>query len=61
VAPITSAIRRFRHEFEAKITKRSLIPVASESPEHLSLVTDGHGGGDGADDHTTEGKAPSHV
>lgn len=29
VAPITSAIRRFRHEFEAKITKRGLIPVSA--------------------------------
>ena len=29
VAPITSAIRRFRHEFEAKITKRELIPLMS--------------------------------
>lgn len=29
VAPITSAIRRFRHEFEAKITKRELIPVSA--------------------------------
>ncbi len=29
VAPITSAIRRFRHEFEAKITRRDSIPVAS--------------------------------
>jgi NADH-quinone oxidoreductase subunit F len=28
VAPITSAIRRFRHEFEAKITRRDPIPVA---------------------------------
>jgi NADH-quinone oxidoreductase subunit F len=28
VAPITSAIRRFRHEFEAKITRRDIIPVA---------------------------------
>lgn len=27
VAPITSAIRRFRHEFDAKITKRDLIAV----------------------------------
>ncbi|HKY16574.1 MAG TPA: NADH-quinone oxidoreductase subunit NuoF [Microthrixaceae bacterium] len=27
VAPITSAIRRYRHEFEAKITKRESIPV----------------------------------
>ncbi len=29
VAPITSTIRRFRHEYEAKITKRDSIPVAS--------------------------------
>ena len=27
VAPITSTIRRFRHEYEAKITKRDSIPV----------------------------------
>lgn len=27
VAPITSSIRRFRHEYEAKITKRDSIPV----------------------------------
>jgi len=31
VAPITSALRRFRHEFEAKITHRDLIPVLSDS------------------------------
>jgi NADH-quinone oxidoreductase subunit F len=30
VAPITSAIRRFRHEFEAKITRRDPIPVSAE-------------------------------
>jgi len=30
VAPITSAIRRFRHEFEAKIVQRELISVSSE-------------------------------
>ncbi|HBX77584.1 MAG TPA: NADH-quinone oxidoreductase subunit NuoF [Acidimicrobiaceae bacterium] len=30
VAPITSALRRFRHEFEAKITKRDLIPLSVE-------------------------------
>ena len=30
VAPITSTIRRFRHEYEAKITKRDAIPVTSE-------------------------------
>ncbi len=29
VAPITSAIRRFRNEFEARITRRDLIPVAA--------------------------------
>jgi NADH-quinone oxidoreductase subunit F len=29
VAPITSALSRFRHEFEAKITRRDSIPVAS--------------------------------
>ena len=29
VAPITSALRRFRHEFEARITRREGIPVAS--------------------------------
>jgi NADH-quinone oxidoreductase subunit F len=28
VAPITSAIRRFRDEFEARITRRDPIPVA---------------------------------
>ena len=28
VAPITSALRRFRHEFEAKITRRDLIAVS---------------------------------
>ncbi len=31
VAPITSAIRRFRHEFEAKITRRDPIPVGVEA------------------------------
>ena len=30
VAPITSALRRFRHEFEAKITRRDLIAVSAE-------------------------------
>lgn len=34
VAPITSAIRRFRHEFEALITRRDPIPVATE-PVHV--------------------------
>jgi hypothetical protein len=37
VAPITSALRRFRSEFEAKITRRDGItvrsaPVAEEAP-----------------------------
>jgi len=32
VAPITSAIRRFRDEFDAKIVQRELIPVAAEAP-----------------------------
>jgi NADH-quinone oxidoreductase subunit F len=32
VAPITSALRRFRHEFEAKITKRDLLSVAAAPP-----------------------------
>jgi NADH-quinone oxidoreductase subunit F len=32
VAPVVSAIRRFRHEFEAKITKRSInIPLTVEA------------------------------
>jgi NADH-quinone oxidoreductase subunit F len=31
VAPITSAIRRFRHEFEAKIVRRDAIPVRVEA------------------------------
>ncbi len=31
VAPIASTIRRFRHEFEAKITRRNPIPLASIS------------------------------
>ncbi len=31
VAPITSAIRRFRHEFEARITRGEAIPVAAEA------------------------------
>ena len=49
VAPITSAIRRFRDEFEAKIVKRDLIPVASES---LAPVGDEPTGRDhGHDDH----------
>ena len=31
VAPIVSTIRRFRHEYEARITKRDAIPVRSEA------------------------------
>jgi NADH-quinone oxidoreductase subunit F len=31
VAPITSALRRFRHEFEAKIVRRDAIPVRVEA------------------------------
>ena len=41
-APITSAIRRFRHEFEAKIVQRDLISVSSEpftaAPEPLASI-----------------------
>jgi len=33
VAPITSTIRRFRHEYEAKITKSDLIPVSVGAAE----------------------------
>jgi NADH-quinone oxidoreductase subunit F len=40
IAPITSAIRRFRHEFEEKIVQRDLIPVTSEPVE--APGTDGH-------------------
>jgi len=29
VAPITSTIRRFRHEFEARITRGDGIPVSA--------------------------------
>ncbi|MFQ5556211.1 MAG: NADH-quinone oxidoreductase subunit NuoF [Acidimicrobiales bacterium] len=36
VAPIVSTIRRFRHEYEAKITRRDPIPVATEGVEVLS-------------------------
>jgi NADH-quinone oxidoreductase subunit F len=31
VAPITSALRRFRHEFEAKIVRRDAIPLRVEA------------------------------
>ncbi len=40
IAPITSAIRRFRHEFEEKIVQRDLIPVTSEPLE--APGSDGH-------------------
>ena len=39
VAPITSAIRRFRHEFEAKITRRDPIAVRAEA---LAATEAGH-------------------
>jgi NADH-quinone oxidoreductase subunit F len=39
VAPITSAIRRFRHEFEAKITRRDRIAVRAEA---LVTTESGH-------------------
>ncbi len=39
VAPITSAIRRFRDEFESKIVKRDLIPVTGESVDTEALDT----------------------
>ena len=42
VAPITSAIRRFRHEFEAKITRREPIPVAV-SVATEAVLDDDHG------------------
>jgi hypothetical protein len=42
VAPITSAIRRFRHEFEAKITRREAIPVAAE-PAAAAADGEDHG------------------
>ena len=32
VAPIASTVRRFRHEFEAKITRRRSIPLVVEAP-----------------------------
>lgn len=42
VAPLTSALRRFRHEFEAKIVHRDLIPVSAEP---VAVATPDHGGG----------------
>ena len=36
VAPIASTIRRFRHEYEAKITKRDTIPVSAAPVEVVS-------------------------
>jgi NADH-quinone oxidoreductase subunit F len=37
VAPITSALRRFRGEFEAKITRRDPIPVRGEVPDAMEV------------------------
>ena len=42
VAPITSAIRRFRPEFEAKITKRDSIPVSAAPVAASSEPAGGH-------------------
>jgi len=39
VAPIVSAIRRFRHEFEAKISGTSSLPTSSQSGSDLSLAS----------------------
>jgi len=41
VAPLTSALRRFRNEFEAKIVHRDLIPVAAE-PVGVAAGAGGH-------------------
>jgi len=46
VAPITSAIRRFRHEFEAYLPERTYIPVAGAAPRsadagEAEMVTSG--------------------
>jgi NADH-quinone oxidoreductase subunit F len=41
VAPITSALRRFRHEFEEKITRREPIAVASEPAVPAGAVARG--------------------
>ncbi len=48
VAPYTSAIRRFRNEFDAKIVKRDLIPVAAE-PVLADAAADGHAATTGHD------------
>jgi len=42
VAPITSAIRRFRPEFEAKITKRDLIGLTAEPVAPSAVPVGGH-------------------
>jgi NADH-quinone oxidoreductase subunit F len=42
VAPITSAIRRFRDEFEAKIVQRDLIPVAAEPVDAADAASHDH-------------------
>ena len=55
VAPITSAIRRFRDEFESKIVKRDLISVTSEP---LTVNGDGH---DGHSHDSHDSGAHSHV
>jgi NADH-quinone oxidoreductase subunit F len=46
VAPITSAIRRFRSEFESRITRRDLIPVAAGGV----VSSDGEASGDLGDE-----------
>jgi NADH-quinone oxidoreductase subunit F len=49
VAPITSAIRRFRHEFEAKITLRDRIPVTVEPVAPADAVPESEAEGTGDD------------
>jgi NADH-quinone oxidoreductase subunit F len=41
VAPITSALKRFRHEFEARIVQRDLIPVAAEVASPTPAASEG--------------------
>ncbi len=36
VAPVVSTIRRFRHEYEARITRRHSIPVSATSPADMN-------------------------
>ena len=52
VAPITSAIRRFRHEFEAKITLRDRIPVTAEAPAAAPVDGAGIDGDESGEDTT---------